>query len=55
MSACVLLNFLKSLRESDKMRGNDLTLSLPNPSKNQYLSAKHVSRTPEYYGYMGST
>ena len=23
--------------------------------KNQYLSAKHVSRTPEYLGYMGST
>ena len=23
--------------------------------KNQYLSAKHVSRTPEYGGYMGST
>ena len=23
--------------------------------KNQYLSAKHVSRTPEYWGYMGST
>ena len=23
--------------------------------KNQYLSAEHVSRTPEYWGYMGST
>ena len=25
-----------------------LTLSLPSTSKNQYLSAMHVSRTPEY-------
>ena len=25
------------------------------PQKNQYLSAKHVSRTIEYLGYMGST
>ena len=25
-----------------------LTLSLPSTSKNQYTSAKHVSRTPEY-------
>ena len=25
-----------------------LTLSLPSTSKNRYLSAKHVSRTPEY-------
>ena len=25
-----------------------LTLSLPSTSKNQNLSAKHVSRTPEY-------
>ena len=32
-----------------------LTLSLPSTSKNQYLSAKHVSRTPEYCGFMGST
>ena len=32
-----------------------LTLSLPSTSKNQYLSAKHVSRTPEYQGYMVST
>ena len=23
--------------------------------KKQYLSAKHVSRTPGYWGYMGST
>ena len=23
--------------------------------KKQYLSTKHVSRTPEYWGYMGST
>ena len=32
-----------------------VTLSLPSTSKNQYLSAKHVSRTTEYWGYMGST
>ena len=23
--------------------------------KKQYLSAKHISRTPEYLGFMGST
>ena len=23
--------------------------------KNRYLSAKHVSKTPEYWGYIGST
>ena len=32
-----------------------LTLSLPSTSKNQYLSATHVSRNPEYLGFMGST
>ena len=31
-----------------------LTLSLPSTSKNQYLSVKHVSGTPIYWGYMGS-
>ena len=38
----------------DKLR-RTLTLSLPSSSKNQYISAKHVSMTPEYLGYMGST
>ena len=32
-----------------------LTLSLTSNSKNHYLSAKHVTRTPEYWEYMGST
>ena len=31
-----------------KFEAARLTLSLPSTSKNQYLSAKHVSRTPEY-------
>ena len=31
------------------------TLSLPSTSKTQYLSAKHVSRTHEYWEYIGST
>ena len=60
MSAHVLLNLLSELGKKDKnvrlaraqlldsIYQMTLALLLPSTSKNQYLSAKHVSKTPEY-------
>ena len=47
----VLVQSRKTANRSDMSKivvWNILTLSLPSTTKNQYLSAKHVSRTLEY-------